>query len=86
MGRALKLAIVASFLSGILAVAGCTTLMPKAEPAPTTKQKVVRTTTAPKVVKQKKVTGKKLITPVQTETAPVVAPLGGGGGGGGGWG
>jgi hypothetical protein len=50
---------------------------------------VVRTTTAPKVVKRKKVTAKKLIKPVQTETAPVVSPpLGGGGnaGGGGGWG
>ncbi|MDX8479749.1 hypothetical protein RFN28_14835 [Mesorhizobium sp. VK24D] len=57
-------------------------MAPKVEPAPTVKHKVVRTTTTPKVVKQKKVTGKKLIQPVQTETAPVIAPLGGGNGGG----
>lgn len=92
MGRALKQSIVASILSCALAVAGCTTMTPKVEPAPTVKHKVVRTTTTPKVVKQKKVTGKKLIQPVQTETAPVVVPPlgggsgGGGGGGGGGWG
>ncbi|MDX8463353.1 hypothetical protein [Mesorhizobium humile] len=43
-------------------------------------------TTTPKVIKQKKVTAKKLIKPVKTETTPVIAPLGGsGGGGGGGW-
>lgn len=93
-----KHAIVATILSGALAVAGCTTVTPRFEPAPTAKHrtKVVRTTTAPKVVKRKKVTAKKLIKPVQTETAPVIAPLGGGGGsggnggsgggGGGGWG
>jgi hypothetical protein len=70
---------------------------PKTEPPPTEKHrtKAVRTTTAPKVVERKKVTAKKLIKPVQTETAPVIAPIGGGGsggsgggggGGGGGWG
>lgn len=70
-------------------------MTPKVEPAPAAKHrtKVVRTTTAPKVVERKKVTAKKLIKPVQTETAPVIAPVGGGGGsggsgggGGGGWG
>lgn len=87
VGRASKHAIVATILSGVLAVAGCTTVMPKVEPVPTVKHKVVRTTTTPKVVKQKKVTANKLIKPVQTETAPVVTPtLGGGSGGGGGWG
>lgn len=97
VGWASKHAIVATILSGALAVAGCTTVMPRVEPAPAAKHrtKVVRTTTAPKVVKRKKVTAKKLIKPVQTETAPLIAPLGGsggsggggsGGGGGGGWG
>ena len=90
MGRALKQAVIATFLS--FAVAGCTTLAPSVEPAPTTKHRTkhVRTTATPKVVKQKKVTAKKLIKPLQNETAPVVPPpLGGGGnggGGGGGWG
>lgn len=93
MGWASKHAIVATILSGALAVAGCTTVTPRVEPAPTEKHrtKAVRTTTAPKVVERKKVTAKKLIKPVQTETAPVVTPpsIGGGnsgGGGGGGWG
>ncbi|TPI25075.1 hypothetical protein FJW08_28690 [Mesorhizobium sp. B3-2-1] len=91
---ALKQAIVASILSGALVVAGCTTVTPRVEPTSTTnhKTKVVRTTTAPKVVSRKKATAKKLIKPVQDETAPVIGPLGGGsgsggsGGGGGGWG
>ena len=85
MGWASKHAIVATILSGALAVAGCTTVTPKVEPVATAKHrtKVVRTTTAPKVVQRKKVTAKKLIKPVQTETAPVIAPLGGGGGSGG---
>ncbi|MBZ9883771.1 hypothetical protein LB535_15565 [Mesorhizobium sp. CA10] len=88
VGRALKQAVIATFLS--FAVAGCTTVAPTVEPAPTAKYrtKVVRTTTEPKVkvVQQKKVTAKKLIKPVKNETAPVIAPLGGsGGGGGGGW-
>ena len=90
VGWASKRAIVATILSSALAVAGCTTMTPRVEPAPTAKHrtKVVRTTTAPKVVQRKKVTAKKLIKPVQQETAPVVTPtLGGsGGGGGGGWG
>lgn len=90
MGWASKQAITATILSGVLAVAGCTTVMPKVEPTPTAKHrtKVVRTTTAPKVVKRKKVTAKKLVQPVQNQTTPVIAPLGGGGnggGGGGGW-
>ena len=87
MGRALKQAIISTFL--YLAVAGCTTVLPRVEPAPTTKHrpKVVRTTTAPKVVKQKKVIIKKPVKPVQDEPKPVITPLGGGGGGGGGgWG
>ncbi|WP_245489552.1 MULTISPECIES: hypothetical protein [unclassified Mesorhizobium] len=90
MGWASKQAVIATFLS--LAIAGCTTVAPRIEPAPTTKHraKAVRTTTSPRVVKQKKVTAKKLIKPVNNETAPVIAPLGGsgggGGGGGGGWG
>jgi len=84
VGRALKQAVIATFLS--FAVAGCTTLAPSVEPAPTTKHRTkhVRTTATPKVVKQKKVTGKKLIKPVKNETAPVIAPLGGGNGSGGG--
>lgn len=88
MGRALKQAIILTILSGALAVAGCTTMTPKVEPTPKHRTKVVRTTTAPSVVKQKKVTAKKLVKPVQTQTPPVIAPLGGGGsggGGGGGW-
>lgn len=85
VGRALKKAIIASILSGVLATTGCTTVPPKIEPAPTAKHrtKVVRTTTAPKVIKRKKVTAKKPIEPVQNETPPVIAPLGGGGTGGG---
>lgn len=86
MGRALKQAFIATFLS--LTVAGCTTMAPRVEPAPVTKHrtKQVSVTTTPKVIKQKKVTAKKLIKPVKTETTPVIAPLGGsGGGGGGGW-
>jgi threonine dehydratase len=91
VGWASKQAIIATILSGLLAVAGCTTMMPKVEPLPATKHKakVVHTTTVPKVVKGKKVTAKKVIKPVQDETAPVITPLGGGGsggGGGGGWG
>lgn len=91
MGRALKQAIIATMLSGVLATTGCTTVSPRVEPAPTAKHRttVVRTTTAPKVVKQtfikrKKVTVKKLTNPVQNETTPVIAPLGGGSSGGGG--
>ncbi|WP_246688497.1 hypothetical protein [Mesorhizobium sp. CU3] len=95
MGRALKKAIISTFLS--LAVAGCTTVLPRVEPAPTTthRPKVVRTTNAPKVVKHKKVIAKKLVSPVNDEVKPVndevkpvIKPLGGGGaggGGGGGW-
>ncbi|RWL78824.1 MAG: hypothetical protein EOR67_24180 [Mesorhizobium sp.] len=85
VGRASKQAIIATILSGVLATTGCTTLTPKLEPAPTTKHrtKVVRTTTAPKVIKRKKVTAKKVIKPVQNETPPVIAPLGGGSSGGG---
>lgn len=86
MGRALKQAVIATFLS--FAVAGCTTVAPEVESAPPTKHRTkdVRVTTTPKVVKQKKVTAKKLIKPVKDETTPVIAPLGGsGGGGGGGW-
>ena len=87
VGWASKQAIVATILSGALTVSGCTTIMPQPEPTPQHRTKVVRTTTTPKVVKQKKVTAKKLIKPVSNETAPVIAPLGGGGGGGGGgWG
>jgi hypothetical protein len=85
VGRALKQAFIATFLS--LTVAACTTIAPRVEPAPVTKHRTtqVRVTT-PKVVKQKKVTAKKLIKPVKNETTPVIAPLGGsGGGGGGGW-
>lgn len=94
MGWALEQVIVATVLS--LTVAGCTTIAPPLEPT-TTKHRTnsVRTTTAPKVVKQKNVTAKKLLMPVKTQTTPVIAPLGGGGaggsggsggGGGGGWG
>ena len=89
MGRALKQAVIATFLS--FAVAGCTTVTPRLEPAPITKHRTkhVRATTTPKVVKHKKVTAKKLVTPVANETKPVITPLGGsggaGGGGGGGW-
>lgn len=85
MGRALKQAIIATILTGALATAGCTTVPPRVEPAPTVKHrtKVVRTTTAPKVIKRKKVIVKKPIEPVQNETPPVIAPLGGGGAGGG---
>ena len=92
MGRALKHAIIATMLSGVLVTAGCTTVIPRVEPAPTVKHrtKVVRTTTAPKVIEQKvikrkKVTVKKSIEPVQNETPPVIAPLGGGAGGGHSW-
>ncbi|TPL79943.1 hypothetical protein FJ950_27465 [Mesorhizobium sp. B2-3-14] len=90
MGWSLKQVIVAIVL--FLAVAGCTTIAPPVEPTtPTHRTKSVGTTTAPKVVKHKNVSAKKLLTPVKKETAPVIAPLGGGGaggsgGGGGGWG
>ncbi|MBZ9708650.1 hypothetical protein LB543_18180 [Mesorhizobium sp. ESP7-2] len=89
MGRALKQAVIAAILS--LAVVGCTTVTPRIEPAPATKHrtKQVRVTTAPNVVKQKKVTAKKLVKPVNDGPTPVIIqPLGGGGaggGGGGGW-
>ena len=89
MGRALKQAVIATFLS--FAVAGCTTVPPRFEPAPTTKHRTkhVRATSAPKVVKRKKVTAEKLAEPVNNEAKPVIKPLGGGGGagggGGGGW-
>ncbi|TIM60660.1 MAG: hypothetical protein E5Y52_28890, partial [Mesorhizobium sp.] len=63
VGRASKLAIIATFLTGVLAVAGCTAVTPQVESEPMTKQKVVRTTTTPKVIKQKKVTAKKPIEP-----------------------
>jgi len=86
VGWALKQAIVATILSGALAVAGCTTVTPRVEPTPTTKHqhraKAVRTKTAPKIIKHKKVTATKLTEPAQTEAPPVVAPLGGGNGGG----
>ncbi|WP_244735214.1 hypothetical protein [Mesorhizobium sp. 113-3-9] len=84
MGRALKHAFIMTFLSSALALAGCTTLMPKVEPAPASKHrtKTVRTTTAPKIIRQKKVTAKKLIKPVKNESVPVIAPLGGGSTGG----
>ncbi len=91
MGRAVKQALIATVLSGALAgLTGCMSIAPKVEPTATAKprQKVVRTTTSPKIVKQKKVTAKRLVKPAE-ETAPVVVPpLGGGGsgGGGGGWG
>lgn len=90
MGRALKQAVIATFLS--FAVAGCTTVPPRFEPAPPTKHRThhVRSTTAPKVVKRKKVIAKRLAEPVNNEAKPVIKPLGGGGGsggsGGGGWG
>jgi hypothetical protein len=88
VGRALNQTVISTFLS--LAIAGCTTVTPRVEPAPKHRTKVVHTTTTPKVVRRKKATAKKLIKPVQTETAPVITPLGGGGGsgggGGGGWG
>lgn len=89
MGRAMKQALIAAFLS--IAVAGCTTIAPGIGPAPTTKHRTkhVRVTTKPEVVKQKKVTAKKLIKPVADQAKPVITPLGGGGGagggGGGGW-
>ena len=89
MGTAVKQAIIAAILSGALAgLAGCMSMPPKVEPAPPTTKygpKVVRTTTAPKIVKQKKVTAKKLVKPAE-ESAPVVVPPLGGGSGGGGWG
>jgi len=95
VGIALKQAIVGTTVSTVLAtLMGCTSLLPPGpEPTPVAARpqaKVVRTTT-PQVVKQQKVTAKKLIKPVQNETPPVVTPtLGGGGGGagggGGGWG
>ncbi|WP_430691550.1 hypothetical protein [Mesorhizobium vachelliae] len=89
MGRALKQAVISTFLS--FAVAGCTTVAPRVEPAPITKHRTkhVRVATTPKVVKQNKVTAKKVIKPVKNEPPPVIAPLGGsggnGGGGSGGW-
>jgi len=47
---------------------------------PTTKHphraKAVRTKTAPKIIKHKKVAATKLIEPAQTEAPPVIAPLG----------
>ncbi len=86
VGRALKRTIVATILSGALAVAGCTTVAPRVEPTPGTKHqhraKAVRTTAAPNFIKHKKVTATKLIKPVQNEAPPVVTPLGGGSGGG----
>ncbi|WP_292584148.1 hypothetical protein [Mesorhizobium sp.] len=81
--------VIATFLS--FAVAGCTTVTPRLEPAPTTQHRIkhVRATTTPKVAKRKKVTAKKLVVPVNDEAKPVIKPLGGGGGagggGGGGW-
>ncbi|TGQ05651.1 hypothetical protein [Mesorhizobium sp. M2E.F.Ca.ET.219.01.1.1] len=89
VGWASKQVIVGTTLSTVLAaLMGCTSMLPPGpEPTPVAARpqaKVVRTTT-PKVVKQQKVTAKKLIKPVN-ETPPVVAPLGGGGGGGGGGG
>lgn len=93
MGRTLKQAITATTLSGVVvALMGCTSMMPKAEPMPVAAKpqlKVVQTTPQTTVVKQKKVTAKKVVKPVEetTVTAPVVPTLGGGnGGGGGGWG
>ncbi|MBZ9934441.1 hypothetical protein LB570_30695, partial [Mesorhizobium sp. BR1-1-5] len=73
MGWSLKQVIVAIVL--FLTVAGCTTIAPPVEPTTTKhRTKSVRTTTAPKVVKHKNVTAKKLLTPVKKETAPVIAP------------
>ncbi|RWF18462.1 MAG: hypothetical protein EOS64_21245, partial [Mesorhizobium sp.] len=78
VGRALKQAIIATTLSGVLAaLMGCTSLLPKSEPTPVAVQpppKVTATTTAPTVVKQKKATAKKVIVPVEEEPKPVVAP------------
>ncbi|PWJ92305.1 hypothetical protein C8D77_10277 [Mesorhizobium loti] len=101
MGRAVKQALIATVLSGALVAAtGCMSVAPKAEPTVTTtkhRPKLIRTTTTPKITKQKKLIAKKLVEPTE-ETAPVVVPpLGGGnggtggtggtgGGGGGGWG
>ncbi|TIN24083.1 MAG: hypothetical protein E5Y31_17625 [Mesorhizobium sp.] len=90
MGRAVKQALIATVLSGALAaVTGCMSVAPKAEPTVTTtkyRPKLIRTTTTPKITKQKKVTAKKVVKPVK-ETAPVVVPpLGGGNGGSGGTG
>jgi hypothetical protein len=52
--------------------------------------KLVRTTTTPRITKQKKVIAKKVVKPVEEATVPlpVVPTMGGGGsgGGGGGWG
>lgn len=100
MGRAVKQALIATVLSGALAaLTGCMSVPPKAEPTVTTtkhKPKLVRTTSAPKIGQQKKVTAKKVIKPVEETTVPPpVVPTGGGGGGsgtggtgggGGGWG
>ena len=94
VGRAVKQVLIATVLSGALAgLTGCMSMAPKVEPTATAKPrpKVVRMTTAPKIVKRKKITAKRLVKPAE-ETAPVVVPpLGGGGGsggrsGGGGWG
>lgn len=93
MGRAVKQALIATVLLGVLAaLTGCMSVAPKAEPTLTTtkhRPKLVRTTSTPKIGQQKKVTAKKVIKPVGETTPVVVPPLGGGGGssgGGGGWG
>lgn len=90
MGRALKQIMIAAVLTGVAAaVAGCTSMAPRVEPTLTAKPKpkVVRTKTAPKIVKRKKITAKNLIKPATEapETPPPVIPaIGGGGGGAGG--
>lgn len=89
MGRALKQVVIAAVLSGVAAaVAGCTSMAPKVEPTLTAKPKpkVVRTKTAPKIVKQKKVITRKLIKPATEnpeKPPPVIPAIGGGGGTGG---
>ncbi|MER9436559.1 hypothetical protein [Mesorhizobium sp. M0618] len=100
MGRAVKQALIATVLSmALAAVTGCMSVAPKAEPTVTTtkhRPKLIRTTTTPKITKQKKVVAKKLVEPTEEATVPrpVVPAMGAGGssgsgggsGGGGGWG
>ncbi|WP_245479974.1 MULTISPECIES: hypothetical protein [unclassified Mesorhizobium] len=92
VGRASKQAIIGTILSGVLvALMGCTSLTPKAEPTPVAAKpqpKVVRTTPPRKVFQQKKVVTKKVVKPVEDETVPppVIPTMGGGGSSGGGWG
>ena len=79
MGRAVKQVLIATVLSGALAgLTGCMSMAPKVEPTATAtkhRPKVVRTTTTPNIVKQKKVTVKKVVKPVEEATVPLpVAP------------